>query len=62
MLHSHFFCETVQNFLFPVGLAIPDAEALIDKALMRTRRANFSNLSFVRPLNILLKAYAEEAD
>jgi hypothetical protein len=56
------FRETVQNFLFPAGLAIPDAEVLIDKALKRTRRANFSDLSFVRPLNILLNAYAEEAD
>lgn len=54
--------KTVNEFLFPSGLAIPDAEILIDKALRCTRRANFSDLSFVTPLNLLLQAYAEEAD
>jgi hypothetical protein len=46
----------------PVSRGIPDAERLIDKALKRAGRAKFSDLSFVRPLNILLKAYTEEAD
>jgi len=35
---------------------------LIAKALKRAGRANFSDLSFVHPLNRLLEAYAEEAD
>jgi hypothetical protein len=56
------FRETLQDFAFPAGLGIPGAEILIDKALKRAGRANFSDLSFVRPLNLLLKAYAEEAD
>ncbi|HEY2007403.1 MAG TPA: sulfotransferase [Rhizomicrobium sp.] len=46
----------------PASRAIPDAEILIDKALKRAGRSRFSDLSFVRPLNVLLKAYAEEAD
>jgi hypothetical protein len=56
------FRETLQEFTFPAGLAIPDAEVLIDSALRRVRRTNFSDLSFVRPLNLLLQAYAKEAD
>ena len=52
----------MHEFVFPAGLAIPDAEILIDNALRRARRAKFSDLAFVRPLNLLLKAYAEEAD
>lgn len=54
--------EAGEEFAFPAGLASPDAEALIDKALRREGRSNFSDLSFVQPLNLLLKAYAEEAD
>lgn len=50
------------KFAFPVGFAIPDAELLISRALRRTGRANFSDLSFVKPLNILLRSCVEEAD
>ena len=46
----------------PASRAIPDAEILIDKALKRAGRAKFSDPSFIGPLNVLLKAYAEEAD
>lgn len=49
-------------FAFPCGLASPEAESLIRRALRRAGRSNFSDLSFVQPLNLLLKAYAEEAD
>ena len=40
----------MQELLFPAGLAIADAER------------QFSDLTFVMPLNLLLKSYAEEAD
>ena len=52
----------VHGFVFPAGLAIPDVEILIDKALRRAGRTKFSDLSFVQPLSLLLKSYAEEAD
>ncbi len=54
--------EAGEKFAFPSGLASPDAERLIHKALKRARRRNFSDLSFVQPLNLLLEAFAEEAD
>jgi len=54
--------ESGEEFAFPSGLATPEAEKLITKALRRAGRSNFSDLSFVQPLNRLLKAYAEEAD
>ncbi len=47
---------------FPSGLASPQTETLIRRALKRAGRSNFSDLSFVQPLNQLLRAYAEEAD
>jgi hypothetical protein len=47
---------------FPAGQACPEAEGLIYKILKRAGRRNFSDLSFIPPLNLLLKAYAEEAD
>lgn len=56
------FQDAGGEFGFPAGLASPDAETLIYRALRRTGRGNFSDLSFVQPLNLLLKAYEEEAD
>jgi hypothetical protein len=50
-----------RGFAFPAGIALPESEALIDKALRQAGRANFSDLSFVEPLNRLLEACAEEA-
>jgi hypothetical protein len=50
------------EFGFPASLASPQAERLITKALRRAGRRSFSDLSFVQPLNLLLKTYAEEAD
>lgn len=47
---------------FPAGFASPETEKLIYKALKRAGRSTFSDLSFVQPLNRLLKACAEEAD
>jgi hypothetical protein len=38
-----------------------DANAFMDAALRKAKRASFSNLSFVEPLRQLLKAYEEEA-
>jgi hypothetical protein len=52
----------MHELLFRAGLPIPDAGVLIDKALKRAGRGGFSDLSFVEPLNLLLKSYAEEAD
>ena len=51
-----------EDFAFPAGVASAHAESLIYRALKRAGRSNFSDLSFVQPLNLLLKAYAEEAD
>src|SRR5882762_1182920 len=61
-MSTHKVFETAHEPAVPVSRAITDAEILIDKALKRAGRAKFSDLSFVRPLNVLLKAYAEEAD
>ena len=52
----------MQEFAFPAGAAIADAEVLVDRALKRAQRADFFDLSFVGPLNLLLKACAEEAN
>jgi hypothetical protein len=56
------FPQAGEDFGFPSGLATPQAEKLICRALQRAGRSSFSDLSFVSPLNRLLKAYAEEAD
>ena len=56
------FQDAGEEFGFPSGLATPETEKLIRKALRRAGRSSFSDLSFVQPLNRLLKAYAEEAD
>jgi hypothetical protein len=56
------FSEAAHECGFPAGRAITNAEILIERALKRAGRGSFSDLSFLRPLNILLKAYAEEAD
>jgi hypothetical protein len=60
--HPPIFHDLGEEFGFPAGLASPEAERLIYGALKRAGRSNFSDLSFVQPLNILLKAYEEEAD
>lgn len=60
--HTPIFHGPSEEFAFPAGLASPDAERLIYSALKRAGRNNFSDLSFVQPLNILLRAYEEEAD
>lgn len=39
-----------------------DAEYLMERALQRTKRQNFSDLSFVEPLKRLLRSCNEEAD
>jgi hypothetical protein len=51
-----------RSFAFPTGMALPEADVLIDKALRQAGRASFSDLSFVEPLNRLLEACIEEAD
>jgi len=56
------FQKAQEEFGSPSGFASPATEKLIHRALKRAGRANFSDLSFVQPLNRLLKAYAEEAD
>ena len=56
------FSEATHECAFPASRAITNAEMLIERALKRAGRGTFSDLSFLRPLKILLKAYAEEAD
>ena len=56
------FSVTARESTLPARRTVPDARVLVDSALKRAGRAKFSDCSFIRPLNILLKAYAEEAD
>jgi hypothetical protein len=44
------------------GKVLPGAAELMDTALRRAHRSTFSDISFVAPLQRLLKSYAEEAD
>ena len=62
LIGSQAFRDAKGEFAFPFGLASADAERLIRRALRRAGRRNFSDLSFVQPLNLLLKACAEEAN
>jgi len=47
---------------FPSGFASLETQSLMKRALRHAGRSRFSDLSFVAPLDRLLKAYAEEAD
>lgn len=60
--HSAVFRGARDDFGFPSGLASLETQNLIKSALRRAGRSSFSDLSFVQPLNRLLKAYGEEAD
>lgn len=44
------------------GIDLPDAEAMIARALRLARRESFSDMSFAAPLKRLLRSYREEAN
>ena len=56
------YSEAARESALPRKRTVPDVRELVDTALKRAGRARFSDCSFIRPLNVLLKAYTEEAD